>query len=379
MSRDRLSAVLRRWRWEIGWGVFAVGNLFWMATTQDWISIPFHFIWVSFTLLYGFRAWQNSLTWALAALVVVSTGVLLIDAWSDGTMSADEVFEVPLMFCMFLAMMLHTVRRKAAMAEVQRVSEDHARMLKRERSFVQNASHELRTPITVALAHAELVQLRVGGDDVVEEDVGIVIDELGRLRRLTDRLLTLAAVEAPKLVQHTPTDLRELVTATVRRWSPTARVWRIGRQDKATVIADPERLVVALDTLLENAMKVTTDGDPIELSVTRDGGSAVVEVSDTGPGIAAEMVGSMFDRFTTVGRQPGSPGGFGLGLAIVDAIARAHGGSVTARNRPEGGAVFALRLPLARTRERGHRLRSEPVAVPGATTDAAVDAQGSPA
>ena len=74
-------------------------------------------------------------------------------------MAPDELLEIPLMFAMFLAMLLHTVRRRAAIVELQRVSEQNARLFERQRAFVQNAAHEFRTPITVALAHAELAQL----------------------------------------------------------------------------------------------------------------------------------------------------------------------------------------------------------------------------
>jgi signal transduction histidine kinase len=316
---------------------------------RDWASVPFHFIWVSLTVLFGFRLWSDRMTWALVSLVVVSTGIILVQLWLFDGMPTDEVLEVPLMFGMFLAMLLHTTRRRAAIAELRTVSEQNAQLVERQRSFIRNASHELRTPITVALAQAELLQLDARSRSE-HDDVDIVVDELGRLRRLTDRLLLLAAVDVPELMRPVLTDLAELVTATARRWAPTSRDWRLGRLDKAIVLGDPERLMVALDTVLENAIKVTEDGDPIELSVRVADGIALIEVSDSGTGIDPDLLGSLFDRFTTAGRQPGAPAGFGLGLAIVDAIIRAHGGNVTARNRRERGAVFTFRLPLASAR-----------------------------
>ena len=366
---DRIRASLRTWSWEWAWFAFAAANIAWMEILPDWISIPFHFIWVSFTLLFGFRIWTNRLTWTLALLVVFVTGVVLIHAWIRG-MRSDELFEIPLMFCMFLAMVWHTNRRKLAFTRMRQVSEQNARMLEREHAFIQNASHELRTPVTVALAHAELAQFNVD-DGPVKEDVTIIADELGRLRRLTDRLLLLAAVDAPELAQREPTDLVDLVQAAVRRWTATPRDWQIGRHDEATVLADPERLVVALDTVVENAVGVTADGAQIELSVTTPGdGFAVVEVSDSGPGISPELLDSLFERFRTHKRPAGSPGGFGLGLAIVDAITTAHGGSVTARNRTEGGAVVALRLPLIDAPGRGSRRRTHQSAGEPAPTSA---------
>lgn len=335
-----------------------MANLAWMELLPNWVSIPFHFIWVSLTVLFGFRLWPDWLTWTLVSLVVVGTGIVLVQAWYLG-MQSDELSEIPLMFAMFLAMLLHTHRRRAATAALQKVSEQNARILERERTFVQNASHTLRTPITVALAHAELVQRSVE-HSAIGEDVEIIVDELSRLRRLTDRLLQLAAVDT-ELVQRIPTDLVELVNATVRRWSPTSRTWQIGRQDDATVIGNRERLMVALDTVIENAIKVTGADDPIELSVIRRDGTAVIEISDSGPGIPAHLLGSVFDRFATGGATPGAPSGFGLGLAIVASIASGHGGSVTARNRDGGGATVALTLPLSDEHHRGVAV-SEPAA-----------------
>jgi signal transduction histidine kinase len=361
VSRDRLAAHLRTWRWEYAWGAFALANLAWMELLPNWVSIPFHFIWVSLTVLFGFRLWPDRLTWTLVSLVVVGTGIVLVQAWYLG-MQSDELSEIPLMFAMFLAMLLHTHRRRSAIVALQRVSEQNERMLERERVFVQNASHTLRTPITVALAHAELVQRGVEhGPRSVGEDVEIIVDELGRLRRLTDRLLQLAAVDT-ELVQRVPTDLAELVTSTMRRWSPAPRAWRIGRTDDATVIGNRERLMVALDAVLENAIKVTDDGDPIEVSVIRREDTAVIEISDSGPGIAPELLGSVFERFATGGASPGAPSGFGLGLAIVASIVTGHGGTVTAQNRPEGGAAVSLVLPLA-----GERDRPAPDRPPAAT------------
>jgi signal transduction histidine kinase len=367
VSLERLAEQLRPYRWEIAWGVWAVANLTWMEMMPEWVSVPFHFIWVSFTVLYGFRAWRNGITWALVGFVVGSTGIVLGQLWLDG-MPTDEVLEVPLMFGMFLAMMLHTIRRRSAMAEVQRISEENARLLERETAFIQNASHELRTPITVALAHAELVRTTIGDrgkiPQNISEDVDIVIDELDRLRGLTSRLLLLAAVDRPELVRSVPTDLVGLLDAAVHRWSAIPRTWRIVRREEAIVLADPERLTVALDTVVENAVKVTTTDDPIELSVTRDGRFALVEIADCGPGIDPQLLHEVFDRFTTVGRQPGSAAGFGLGLAIVDAIATAHGGTVTARNRPAGGASFTVRLPLAPERDVEHGMKPSASARP---------------
>jgi signal transduction histidine kinase len=131
----------------------------------------------------------------------------------------------------------------------------------------------------------------------------------------------------------------------VHRWAAIPRRWLIDRGADAVVIADAERLMLALDAIVENAVKVTDDGDKIELSVRRRGQEAAIIVSDSGPGIPQDQLDAVFDRFTRAG-PPGAAGGFGLGLSIVRGFAEAHGGRVTATAGPLGGAEVTLWLPL---------------------------------
>lgn len=346
MSVDRLATALRPWKWECAWALWAAANLVWMIEMPGWVSVPFHFIWVSLTVLFGFRLWSDAFTWSVVSIVVLSTGIVLLTAWAAEGMPADELLEIPLMFAMFLAMMLHTIRRRSAIEQMQRVSEENARMLQRERSFVQNASHALRTPITVALAHAELAQ-QFAIAESVKDDTEIIADELGRLRALTDQLLALATADAAELVHPTSTSLAAVVDAARRRWAPTPRCWSVDVADDATVLADEQQLVLALDAMIENAIKVTDDGAPIELGVVRSAGTATIEVRDRGPGIAPELLDKLFERFMRGATPRGSAGGSGLGLALVSAVAEAHKGSASAGNRAGGGAVVRLHLPIA--------------------------------
>jgi signal transduction histidine kinase len=113
-----------------------------------------------------------------------------------------------------------------------------------------------------------------------------------------------------------------------------------------TVLADPDRLAIALDAVLDNAVRFTREGDPIELSVHDHGNEAAVTVADSGPGIPDGQLESVFDRFDGAGPQRDSAHNFGLGLSIVRAIAQAHGGRVTAARGPAGGAAVTIWLPL---------------------------------
>lgn len=113
-----------------------------------------------------------------------------------------------------------------------------------------------------------------------------------------------------------------------------------------TVLADPDRLEVALDAVLDNAVRFTGEGDSIELSIHSDGREAAFTVADSGPGIPEGQLESVFDRFDGAGPLRDSAHNFGLGLSIVRAIAEAHGGRVTAARGPAGGATITIWLPL---------------------------------
>jgi signal transduction histidine kinase len=130
---------------EIAWGVFALANLVAMQLWESWETIPFHFIWVSLTLLYGFRTWRLSVTTAVLALVVASTGVLIMADAFEGEQLWGELFEVPLMSAMFVAMVWHARRRQEALAKVKRQAEERAELLERQEQFLHDVSHELRT------------------------------------------------------------------------------------------------------------------------------------------------------------------------------------------------------------------------------------------
>ena len=332
------------WWPEALWAAFALANLGWMIAMPSWASIPFHFTWMSLLLLYGFgsRTWSLPLTWSLFVPVLIASGLLFVNTRVRGLQAYDEVVEVPLVAAMLGAMMLHSRRRGEAMAALAEVSRHNAELVERQRAFVQNASHELRTPITIALAHAEL--LVMPGADVAD-DGAVVIDELGRLHRLVDRLLLLAMAERTDLLRPEPIRLVPLMDNVVHRWRAIPRRWLMHRNDDAVVIADPERLMLALDAVVENAVKVTGDGDQIELSVRRRHQEAAIVVSDSGPGMPQDQLDAVFDRFTRSTR-PGAAGGFGLGLSIVRAFAEAHRGRVTATAGPLGGAEVTLWLPL---------------------------------
>src|SRR5262245_55764708 len=267
-----------------------------MRVFPTWETVPFHFIWVSITILYGFRVWRSGPTIAILVAVMVTTGIGIYVDYLDGLQPLDELTEVPLMAAMFAAMVWHAQRRQAATRQIERVSDSNRRLIERQREFIQDASHELRSPITVALGHAELIQ--GSADGTLREDADVVVEELMRLRRLSDRLLLLATAEDPDFLTMALGEVEEVLQDTLRRWAPIPRGWRLGRMVEATVQGDRDRLGLAIDALVENAVKHTRPGQVIELSSVREDGMIVIAVADTGTGIAAADVGRLFDRFT---------------------------------------------------------------------------------
>jgi signal transduction histidine kinase len=331
---------------DVAWVAFALANLVAMALAPQWETVPFHFIWVSLTILYGYRVWEPSVTAAVLTAVVALTGGLLVYDVMRSSQLTDELTEVPLMAAMFLAMVWHAQRRRRAMEDLRQVSDANLRLLHRERQFIQDASHELRTPITVALGHAELVE-RASRAPERAEDARIVVDELQRMRRLADRLLLLATSEDPDFLSRSPVDVGCLLAEVLQRWAPTKRRWRLDPIERATVVGDADRLGLALDALVENAVKHTGPGDEIRLGARRRGDLVAIVVADSGTGMPADQLEGIFERFARLDQaRSRDQGGVGLGLAIVKAIMQAHGGAVAVRSTPGGGSVFQLLLPL---------------------------------
>ncbi|MFH6689674.1 HAMP domain-containing sensor histidine kinase [Cellulosimicrobium funkei] len=231
-----------------------------------------------------------------------------------------------------------------------------------QRRLIDDVGHELRTPLTVVRGHLELMDPHDATDATETRD--LALDELDRMNRLVDDLVTLATAGRPDFVRPLDTDLGRLLddvhdkvrTLGDRRWLVDARA-------DVAVRADAQRLTQALLQLAANAVKFSAPGSAVALgsAVSDDGARVRVWVRDEGVGIAPEQQGRIFERFAQA-TTPGAahPEGAGLGLAIVAAIADGHGGRVHVASTPGVGSTFTLDLPL--------------VPVPGAapaTTDAA--------
>jgi len=213
-----------------------------------------------------------------------------------------------------------------------------------QRAFVSDASHELRTPITIVRGHIELL-----GDDPEErrETVALVTDELDRMSRFVDDLLLLAKAEREDFLRVGPVELGALTDELLEKAQALGtRRWQLESRGEARLLADRQRLTQAIMGLAENAVQHTADDDPVWIGSSVDGTDAALWVRDGGPGIPRRDQARIFERFARASGSRRRSEGAGLGLSIVRAIAEAHGGRVELASRPGAGATFTVMIPL---------------------------------
>lgn len=211
-----------------------------------------------------------------------------------------------------------------------------------QRNFINDASHELRTPITIIRGHLELM-----GDDPGDrrETLALVNDELDRMSRLVNDLLLLAKAEQPHFLQLEPLDLGEFTEELHAKIAALGdRCWTLEGKASGAIVADRQRLTQAIVNLAQNATQHTQPGDAIALGSALHPTQVRFWVRDTGTGIAPEQQQRIFHRFTRGGRRRSE--GAGLGLAIVKAIAEAHHGGVELKSTVGQGSTFTLTLPV---------------------------------
>ena len=245
------------------------------------------------------------------------------------------------------------------LARLEHAFAQQERAMAQQRQFAADASHELRTPLTIIKGDLDVLLRRRRTPDEYEEIVRGVDDEVTRLGRLVEDLLTLARADSGQaelarefiyldaLVDDVATGVRRL--ATTRRVG--VETW-LGRD--VAVIGDPARLRQLVLNLLGNAVKYTPADGLVRVTLTGEAGWARLEIADTGIGITPKDLPHVFDRFFRADKaRTHAEGGTGLGLAIARWSAEAHGGRIDARSQPDEGSTFTVTLPLAPTDPEG--------------------------
>lgn len=213
-----------------------------------------------------------------------------------------------------------------------------------QREFVNDAGHELKTPITIIQGHLELM-----GDDPIErqETLMLVMDELARMNRLVNDLLLLAKAERPDFLVLETIDvgtLTEELYAKVKTLGD--RHWQLETVGRGSVVLDRQRITEAMLNLAQNATQYTQMDDTISIGSSLRGDRVCFWVRDTGEGIARRDQQRIFERFARASSQRRRSSGSGLGLAIVQAIVEAHHGKVTLQSQLGVGSTFSIILPI---------------------------------
>lgn len=307
-------------------------------------TIPYHLLFLSLTIVYGFRVWPLAPTAVVILGVTVSTGLIMYIHYQRDLIDGPELAEIPLMPALVVAMVWHARRRASAQDALQEMADRQGAMLDRERNFFRQTSHAIRTPVTIARGHLELIEPAIASPQV-REDVQVAMRQLDRMSVLSHRLLALAQLDAGEVLPAERIRLSCFVHELGRNWSVGApRDWSVVCSGDGVVLADPAWLGLAVDALVENAVHFTSEGGRIEIAGVCGPDGCTIRVSDDGPGIAETDLPHVFERFWHR-LPPEGPMGSGLGLAMARATARAWGGDVTAGDGRAGGAVFELRLP----------------------------------
>lgn len=217
--------------------------------------------------------------------------------------------------------------------------------------FIANASHELRTPITVVLASVETLKMGGKFQGVEAEFLDRMEASTKKMGVLVDELMDLTMLETGKAVLHiAPERVSDIIRITVDELRPIAQQrgvrLTIGEVDaSASVNADADKLQRALVNLVTNAIKFSSHGDTVRVAAAAQGATVAIRVVDEGRGIDADDLPHVFDRFFRRQHDPGDEPGFGLGLAIVKNIVELHDGTVSVESTLSAGSTFTITLP----------------------------------
>lgn len=318
-----------------------------LAPLQPHVYALFLFVVVSTAILAGVGP-------ALLATALSLTGMNYIEYAAIGAfrLDLDDVVQLTVFVAMSLTISFLAAQRRRAEAEVARANAELRQIDKAKDQFIATVTHELKTPVTVILGWTAV--MRQDDAPEVRAEAIAAIEQSARVQsRLVEDLLDMSRILFGKLhVGSEPVSLVPVIEQAVDMIRPLARSHRIELNltlphDPCVVAGDPVRLQQICGNLLSNAVKFTPGGGRVDVSLSRNGSFACVEIADTGEGIRADVLPAIFEPLRQ-GRGATAKGGLGLGLTIVREVVTMHRGTIEAKSDGPGkGARFTVRLPLA--------------------------------
>lgn len=244
--------------------------------------------------------------------------------------------------------------RKRSEQQLRQLADNLSEMDRRKTEFLATLAHELRNPLAPILNGLQIMHLAADKPATVARVRDVMERQVNQMVHLVNDLLDVARITRGQIeLKLERADLKTIIASAVETSMPLIEAGRHQFQmqlaeDPLPLDADPTRLAQVLGNLLNNAAKYTPAGGHISLRALRDGNEALIEVRDSGVGIPAESIATVFDMFTQVGQNMGrAQGGLGIGLSLVRRLAELHGGSATAASPGAGlGSTFSVRLPL---------------------------------
>jgi two-component system, OmpR family, sensor kinase len=333
------------WPWLL-WAAVCIAL---MALFAGQETIPYHLGYVGLALAAGFDVWSPRRAVFTLGGYTLASGAILVRRAAGGVIAWEETAEIPLM-CLIVGMALwHILKRNEAIARVSRLVErEQAQMARRER-LVRIVSHEMRTPLAIATGYVDLLRAQ-HLPDPAGEDLHVVREELDRSSLAVDRLLRLIRYhgDLPLL----DLDVDSLLGEIVERWQVVAnRHWCVEAAAGVQKV-NAERLRAGVDTLIENAVRYTSDGDTIRVFATRNRDTYVVGVADSGVGFSDEQIAAINAAETDSAEIPiitDPRSQTGLGLSLVRESIEWRGGQLLAGHAPEGGAEVRIVCPSLAT------------------------------
>jgi signal transduction histidine kinase len=317
-------------------------------------TVAYHLIWIGLALAHDREVWPWRVTVIAVVATTTVTGFVMVMRVGEGVLQWEETTEIPLMTSLLLLVLWNSRRRYEANEALKALHERDRRRAALRVRLSRLTSHEMRTPATIAQGFTDLLLSRET-DEQSRQDLEVIHSELQRLVLASDRLVRM--MRMPEQDGLDKVALSELLDDTTSRWHVVAeRTWVV-EADPVVIECSPGRVRACLDTLIENAVRYTSDHDTVRVIGRREGDRLMIGVADSGRGLDPTMASAInltpadADPYEFDARAETDPlSQTGLGLHLVREAAGARGGRLVAGRSAEGGALLLMVVPALTAR-----------------------------